>query len=91
VRIVPPAQGEGRILMPNRQLLNIPNVGYDNVTGCTSKPFAADKDVLFVSDYACGQKWTSERAIGLGNFEVFLNYPGIPTETYYFGCYPGNS
>jgi hypothetical protein len=40
---------------------------------------------LFVSDYACGQKWTSERAIGLGNFEVFLNYPGIPTETYYFG------
>jgi protocatechuate 3,4-dioxygenase beta subunit len=69
---------------PDRSLYAVLNVGYDNVTGCTSKTFVADKDVLFVSDYACGQKWTSERAIGLGNFEVFLNYPGIPTETYYF-------
>lgn len=85
---------QGRFLVPNRSLFGaVLNVGYDNVTGCTSKPFAADKDVLFVSDYACGQKWTRERAIGLGNFEVFLNYPGIPTETYYFGnaqSPPGN-
>ena len=75
---------QGRILLPNRRLFAIPNVGYDNVTGCTSKPFAADKGVLFVSDYACGQKWTTERASGLGNFERVLNYPGIPTEAYYF-------
>ncbi len=76
---------QGRILLPNRALSAVPNIGYDNLVGCTSKPFAADKDVLFVSDYACGQKWTTERARGLGNFQVFLNYPGIPTETYYFG------
>lgn len=78
---------QGRILLPNRQLSAVPNVGYDNITGCTSKPFAADKDVLFVSDYACGQRWTTERALGLGNFQFpinLINYPGIPTETYYF-------
>lgn len=76
---------EGRILLPNRQLFGqIINIGYDNITGCTTKPFTADKEVLFVSDYACGQKWTTQRASGLGNFEVILNYPGIPTEAYYF-------
>ncbi|GBC99456.1 Protein TolB [bacterium HR17] len=75
---------QGRILQPNRSLSAVPAIGYDNITGCTSKPFAADKDVLLVSDYACGQKWTTQRAAGLGNFERFLNYPGIPTETYYF-------
>jgi hypothetical protein len=76
--------------VPNRRLDPfsgaVLNVGYDNVTGCTSKPFAADKDVLFVSDYACGQKWTAERASEVGNFEfIFINYPSMPTETYYFG------
>lgn len=76
---------QGRILIADRSLEAIPNVGYDNIVGCTTKPFTADKDVLFVSDYACGQKWTTQRASGLGNFEVFINYPGIPTETYYFG------
>ena len=90
---------QGRILQPNRQLFAIPTVGYDNVTGCTSKPFAADKDILLVSDYACGQKWTTARALELGNFQVIiiiifvppdqfifipLQYSGLPTETYYF-------
>ncbi len=90
---------DGQILIPNRQLFVIPNVGYDNITGCTSKPFTADRQTLLISDYACGQKWTTARAFELGNFQVVfnifippdqiifvpLNYPGIPTEAYYFG------
>jgi Tol biopolymer transport system component/protocatechuate 3,4-dioxygenase beta subunit len=88
------------VLVANRWLFVIPNVGYDNIVGCTSKPFTAEDLVLFVSDYGCGQKWTKARAEELGNFQygfffvlfpdgrilsVPPNYPGIPTESYYFG------
>lgn len=88
------------VLVANRQLSVIPSVGYDNIVGCTSKPFTAEDYVLFVSDYGCGQKWTNARAVELGNFQVGFyaitlpdgrrlyvgqNYPGIPTESYYFG------
>mgnify|MGYP001770869544 CR=1 FL=1 len=88
------------VLEANRWLNVIPSVGYDNIVGCTSKPFTAEDLVLFVSDYGCGQKWTTARAAELGNFQVGFylirlpdgrrlvvsqNYPGIPTESYYFG------
>ncbi len=88
------------VLVANRWLYAIPSVGYDNIVGCTSKPFTPEDLVLFVSDYGCGQKWTTARAVELGNFQVgffFIrlpdgrlltvaqNYPGIPTESYYFG------
>ncbi|MGQ9520285.1 MAG: carboxypeptidase regulatory-like domain-containing protein [Candidatus Fervidibacter sp.] len=87
------------VLFANRSLYVIPSVGYDNIVGCTSKPFTAEDPVLFVSDYGCGQKWTNARAVELGNFQVGFyaitlpdgrrlyvgqNYPGIPTESYYF-------
>ncbi|MCS7263642.1 MAG: carboxypeptidase regulatory-like domain-containing protein [Armatimonadetes bacterium] len=88
------------VLVANRWLDVMPSVGYDNIVGCTSKPFTAEDLVLFVSDYGCGQKWTTARSVELGNFQIgffFIrlpdgrlltvaqNYPGIPTESYYFG------
>lgn len=92
--------GEDDWLIANRQLFVIPALGYDNIVGCTSKPFTAEDHVLLVSDYACGQKWTTARSVELGNFQVgffyvrlpdgrvltvAMNYPGIPAEVYYFG------
>ncbi len=88
------ATQNGNFLFPRFDPLNqrlrllsnfIPSVGYDNVTGCTTKTFPGDRPILFVSDYACGQKWTTIRASELGNFKVSaVNYPGMPTESYFF-------
>jgi protocatechuate 3,4-dioxygenase beta subunit len=65
-------------------------IGYDNITGFTSKPFTTTNYVLLVSDYACGQKWTRERAAGLGNVvpSFFYNMPAFPAEAWYFDLLP---
>lgn len=79
--------------LPWTQLFPQIIVGYDNITGFTSKPFTTTNYVLFVSDYACGQKWTRSRAAFLGNvsvgfYFVYWNLPGIPAEAYYFDLLP---
>ena len=64
-------------------------IGYDNITGFTSKSFTTTNYVLFVSDYACGQKWTRERAAGLGNVSpYYYNLPAFPAEAWYFDLLP---
>ncbi|MEZ8219962.1 component of the Tol biopolymer transport system, partial [Candidatus Fervidibacteria bacterium JGI MDM2 JNZ-1-D12] len=64
-------------------------IGYDNITGFTSKSFTTTNYVLLVSDYACGQKWTRERAAGLGNVAPYVyNLPSFPAEAWYFDLLP---
>lgn len=74
---------------PNTTLTPQMGIGYDNVIGFTSKPFTTTNYVLFVSDYACGQKWTRERARGLGNaVSGTYNLTAFPTEAWYFDLLP---
>lgn len=75
---------------PFSQLLPQMVIGYDNITGFTSKSFTMTNYVLFVSDYACGQKWTRERAEGLGNVvpSLYYNLPAFPAEAWYFDLLP---
>ncbi|MCS7223453.1 MAG: carboxypeptidase regulatory-like domain-containing protein [Armatimonadetes bacterium] len=88
------ATQNGNLLLPSYDATNrryrvlsnfVQSVGYDNVVGCTTKTFPGNRPVLFVSDYACGQKWTTIRASDLGNFMMrVVNYPAFPTESYFF-------
>ena len=74
---------------PYAQLYPQMVIGYDNITGFTSKPFTTTNYVLFVSDYACGQKWTRERAAGLGNVAPYIyNLPSFPAEAWYLDLLP---
>jgi hypothetical protein len=69
------------VLVANRWLVVIPNVGYDHMCRVApAKPLRRQKTLcLFVSDYGCGQKWTSARAIGIGQLSrSFFDLPRHP-------------
>ncbi len=82
---LPSPPGIGDIILPYLMV-----IGYDNITGCTSKSFTTTNYVLFVSDYTCGQKWTRERAAGLGNLvpSFLYNLTAFPVEAWYFDLLP---
>lgn len=59
--------------------------GYDHLAGFTTRPFGTTNKILFVSDYACGQKfqgmWNLSRPTG----DLWWYWPGtLPVESYYF-------
>lgn len=61
--------------------------GYDNVTGFTTKPFVGGSRVLYVSDYACGQKFIAtinERYTGIIGNRYYV--VGIPCDHYLLQC-----
>ncbi len=57
--------------------------GYDNITGFTTKPFVGGSRILYISDYACGQKFIgsiNEGYIGAGSNRYGV--VGIPVDHY---------
>ncbi|MCC7491624.1 MAG: carboxypeptidase regulatory-like domain-containing protein [Fimbriimonadaceae bacterium] len=67
-------------------------IGYDHVTGFTARQLDLTRKILFVSDYACGQKFQVADFAGTDQTTLNRFWPAaLPTEHWYFGTDDDNS
>lgn len=67
-------------------------IGYDHVAGFTTRQLDLTRKILFVSDYACGQKFQVADFAGVGQTTLNRFWPAaLPVEHWYFSSDDSNA